>query len=495
MQKLKRHLISLACLAALFGAAPAMAGSSYFLMVPVAPRDNTPIENIEVALAGGSMPAAQRTKPYSHSLANRLQITGDSALDESLAEWSVSGGALPPGLTLSPAGLVAGIPEVANESGASFQVKASYKGKNGEQLYTIIVDDFLLNVSQISPGYEHTCAITPEGSVMCWGRGAAGALGNGTTANKLTPTLVPGLNSVVSLTTGQTFSCALRKNGGVKCWGRNGFGETGTGSLDASVLTPTDVVGLTSGVVAISGRYSHACALLADGSVQCWGNGANSRLGKGSSGANMRAPRILPDLTNIVALETGENHSCALNSEGVLKCWGHNGVGQLGNGTTTLSASAVTVLNMAPGIASFSVGASHNCAILTNGVTRCWGYNYSGEIGDGSKVNRLTAVPIGISNLKELKLGHGSSCAITENNTVACWGLNNLGQLGTGGTTGYTTPTAIPGLTGVTGLSLGYRTACGKSDSGLKCWGSNGFGEVGDGTTTNRYSPTPVSGW
>ncbi|MFN8487968.1 MAG: hypothetical protein U0350_10270 [Caldilineaceae bacterium] len=357
----------------------------------------------------------------------------------------------------------------------------------------------LPNISQVALGYNHTCALTTTGGVKCWGNNDAGQLGDGTTSSKSTPSVVSGLSSgVTAITAGGDHTCALTTAGGVKCWGAGGHGELGIGSW-ADEPTPVDVVGLSSGVKAIGAGVIHTCALLISGGVKCWGYNFDGQLGIGTGGGYRGTPADVSTLSSgVTALSVGGYFTCALTTSGGVKCWGDNGWGQLGIGSENSQATPVDVSGLTSGVKAIMAGGHHACALLTGGGAKCWGYNGSGQLGTGTTDTVLTPIDVSsfASGISSLVLGEVHTCALTTSGGVKCAGDNANGQLGDGTTTNQSTPTNVSGLTsGVGAVSAGRAHTCAVTTAGnVKCWGSNDYGQLGDGTDGNKSTPVDVSG-
>ncbi len=354
-------------------------------------------------------------------------------------------------------------------------------------------------VAAITAGDYHTCALTTGGGVKCWGSNGSGQLGDGSTASSQTPVDVMGLSSgVAAITAGDSHTCALTTGGGVKCWGDNLHGQLGDGTPGHHSSTPVDVMGLSSGVAAITAGDSHTCALTTGGGAKCWGRNSSGALGDGSTASSQTPVDVVGLSSGVAAITAGDYHNCALTTGGGVKCWGSNGSGQLGDGSTASSQTPVDVMGLSSGVAAITAGYSHTCALTTGGGAKCWGENYNGQLGDGSTRRKLTPVDVvGLSSgVAAITAGSSHTCALTTGGGVKCWGFNYVGQLGDGSTTNSQTPVDVVGLSsGVAAITAGYYHTCALTTGGeAKCWGENYNGQLGDGSTANSQTPVDVVG-
>jgi hypothetical protein len=249
--------------------------------------------------------------------------------------------------------------------------------------------------------------------------------------------------------------------------------------------TPTDgnVRSVEAGPVTVQRRaYTVGgthVCALAGGSVQCRGANNQGQRGTATGGG-------------FIALASGISHTCGLNANGEAACWGANGGGQLGDGSRTNSSSPVPVRTEYR-FASLTAGAAHTCGVAGGGVPVCWGQNLNGQLGDGSRTDARfpTAVGGGMS-FATLVAGWDHTCGLTQNGNAFCWGRNSDGQLGDGSRLDRLVPTPVRGDIG--SLAAGSAHTCGVSNSEVLCWGSNSAGQLGDGTTEGRTQPTRVLG-
>ncbi len=404
----------------------------------------------------------------------------------------------------------------------------------------------LVPVTALANGSHHACALGTTGSVVCWGSNIYGELGNGTQDEDTgVPSAVPGLTDAVAVGVGAYYSCALRSAGTVSCWGSNSDGQLGAGSesswstLLVSVSGLADAVALAvgpdractlseSGAVSCWGSFTtraedgslsssnvpvsvaelppavalgagddHACAVLETGAVACWGWNLRGQLGNGVTSLYNPIPSPVWELSGATALAAGPRHTCALDADGSIACWGAAHDGQLGNGTVSSPSSfvPVTVLGVT-GARALAAGGDHTCALSAEGSVGCWGNNEFGQLGNGGAENSATLVPVsGLAQSTALAAGVRHSCALREDGSVVCWGDGTAGQLGDGLGVSSSVPVGVQGLTDATGIVAGTMHSCALRETGtVSCWGSNVLGQLGDGSTTSSLTPVPVSG-
>lgn len=196
----------------------------------------------------------------------------------------------------------------------------------------------------------------------------------------------------VAIAAGVNHTCALMANGNVRCWGQNRYGQLGNGvDFQESSKTPVDVKNLTNAVAIATGDY-YTCAVRFNGTVKCWG--ANDYGQLGYYGFNRNTPRQVENLTKVAAIAAGANHTCAVLTSGNVQCWGSNHYYQLGDGSYVygrlLPDLPVSGLSYVTQIAA---GAYHNCAVVADGTVWCWGFNSDGQLGDGTRITKTKPVP------------------------------------------------------------------------------------------------------
>ncbi|MCW1968140.1 MAG: RCC1 repeat-containing protein, partial [Anaerolineae bacterium] len=356
----------------------------------------------------------------------------------------------------------------------------------------------LAQAVQVAAGKSHTCAITSAGWVMCWGDNAFGQLGDGSTVQRPTPVYVVGLSQkVLAIGAGEAHTCALTQTAEVKCWGANGAGQLGNGNTSQQLM-PVGVFGLSQDISAIAVGGNHTCALSRTAGVRCWGQNTQGELGDNSLTNRLTPVSVLGLGADIRTIATGEAHTCALTHAGGVKCWGYNGAGQVGDGSTLNRIRPVDVTGLTQGIHAIAVGGYHTCAITLNSWVKCWGYNGSGQLGDGGTLNRPVAVDVAALNQGVIGLAAGKfhTCAFDHRSSVKCWGGNVWGALGDGSKSDQATPTEVLGLNqSILGLSAGESHTCALTgNNGILCWGANDAGQLGDNSGMHQVRPVYVSG-
>jgi alpha-tubulin suppressor-like RCC1 family protein len=250
--------------------------------------------------------------------------------------------------------------------------------------------------TSLALGRSFQCVIA--GQTLCWGSNGSGQLGTGDTTAYATPqpVMVSGTAALVALEGGDDHVCALDGASVAHCWGHNDFGTMGTGSNNPTdMLTPGNVLPPVASLPQIAGW--HACSLDA-GQVYCWGEGDNGELGDGSS-TSSPTPQAVPGLADVQAIATGggptdHDASCAVRADGSVACWGNGFFGRLGQGSADPSTVPVAVVGLPASATAVSIGYDHTCALLVDGDIWCWGRGDSGQLGDGMMTSSLAPVRV-----------------------------------------------------------------------------------------------------
>jgi alpha-tubulin suppressor-like RCC1 family protein len=315
-------------------------------------------------------------------------------------------------------------------------------------------------VTQVSAGFSITVLLRSDGTVWACGNNSGGGLGDGTTTSSAVPVQVTGLTDVVQVAAGGNFGLALRADGTVAAWGNNIYGTLGDGTFTTRTTAAT-VPGVT-GVVQIGAAIDHAIALRSDGTVMAWGNNVVGQLGNGDDNVILSStPTAVVGLTGVRQIATHGLHSLALRSDGTVAAWGSNIYGQVGAASSARAQYIPVTVPGLTGVTQIAAGLHHSLALLSDGTVAGWGLNGVGALGDGTTTNRSTPVIVeGLTDARQISAGSLDSLALREDGTVAAWGGNQYGQIGDGTTTSRLTPVAVPGLSDVTQVSGGmFQTA------------------------------------
>ena len=376
----------------------------------------------------------------------------------------------------------------------------------------------LTGATSLSAGSTHNCVIMTDTTVKCWGANASGQLGNGESGTgKLASTAVtvltavggPALTGVVEVSAGVSHTCARLDTGTAKCWGINSGRQLGDNSTTLRA-TPVDVrtsatdAAPLPGVRRIIASSSHTCAIVdtaqATGVVKCWGAGSNGRLGRGST-TNFAVPVDVytsatdtTPLSGVRDLSSLDSSTCVVTADRGVKCWGLNTSAQLGAADLNFALESWTPVDVAGVSNARQVvsGTAFHCALLTDGVVKCWGLNTSGQLASAAAATATSRLPkpvSGLASITDLAVGTNHTCAVLPDRTVKCWGTNAAWQLGLGSLLPLSTatPTTVPGLANVRSVHAGATASCAIVDvdatTHVRCWGTTTSGQLGTGGT------------
>lgn len=327
--------------------------------------------------------------------------------------------------------------------------------------------------------------------------------------------------AAAAISTSDATTCVVRSDGTVWCWGDNQYGQLGNGTTSLTIADPIQAVQVTTeggaplvGVVAIAAGQVHECARKGDGTVWCWGYHYYGNLGNGTSGVRPGldchteggcgtpyAVQVVSGqggaLTSVVKVIAGRMHTCALRLDKAVWCWGYNAEGGLGDGTTTNRSTPVQVTQgntktRLTSAADVAAGDGTSCASKTDGTVWCWGWNYYGQVGDGTTRNRMSAVRVMTSkqsvlpgDVLDVTGGYAYNCARRSDTSVWCWGNNQV----------FAKPVLKSGSNFLGSAQLAAHishTCARKGDGTLWCWGENQYGQLGDGSGLSSTEPVQV---
>jgi alpha-tubulin suppressor-like RCC1 family protein len=374
----------------------------------------------------------------------------------------------------------------------------------------------VLSFRQVSAGWDHTCGVTTNDRIYCWGENSEGQLGDGTTADRLRPVKVTGGFRWREVTAGFQSTCGITVDDRAYCWG---IGWLGDGSEFRTQITPVAVAGgLSFRHISNDPQSNHTCGITTNERAYCWGLNQVGQLGTGTiDPIASLSPVAVTGGRHFREVSVGPSHTCAVNPFGRIWCWGFNINGELGDGTTTPSGCSIdALLCLSPvpvrvhgnGLVFRQVSAGggttgptgnggYTCGVTTDNRAHCWGANKFGKLGnDGTRDFNVPYPVAGDHHFRQISAGELHACAITPQNKAYCWGLNKVGALGDG-TDAFRQRHPVPVVGGLqfSSVSAGNLHTCAVTPSGAAyCWGGNRVGQLGDGTTTNRVKPTAVVG-
>jgi len=296
--------------------------------------------------------------------------------------------------------------------------------------------------------------------------------------------------------------CIVCIEADTRCAGDGGPGDL-VETCSAGAWSETDAckIGCNQGtclrVVDLGAGPAHTCAVLSDGSVRCWGYDDLALLfidslndGPAAPNTFTAEPTVVPDLDDAIEVGGGDAHSCVRTTGDTIKCWGWNGIGQHGTGDIVNHTTPVEVPGLT-GVTSMGVGLAHTCAAMTTGAVACWGLNENGQIGNGTiDTTELSPVEVGLPfPAVTVSAGQGHTCAMDSAKNAYCWGDNGGGQIGNNTTVDVLAPVGV--LSDNTDFIVAAgNQSYGVGDGDLFTWGRNGAGQLGLGGTSNS-EPTP----
>jgi len=409
------------------------------------------------------------------------------------------------------------------------------------------------NIVDIAAGGQQTCSVLGDGSMRCWGLDpdSGGAPELGLNASSPVPTVLPyPSDKAARVDAGLGITCWSLENGQVECQGAAPIGAEGTSSYRPReiVLPSSELDGDGNDIKQVAVDGFTRCILFESGNVWCWGENEDGQLGDGSTEDSIDLVQV-QGLQNIVAMDAGYSHACAIDDEGRVHCWGKNENGELGNNTIFQSSKPVRDPNV-EGAVAITSGSNHNCAVLSNGKVKCWGSNDLGQLGIGEGTSMSAPIQLGLSEVVQVAskydftyatrsdgtlrvwgsdgnenfsfevleavedphdvvsvaTGMSHACAVTSNaEFLTCWGANVFGALGhdssepgtyppLGDTDAYFEPFLLEDVMNVTQVAGGYAHTCAIMDGLVSCWGLNNDGEVGPNGSTSNSNPFLVPG-
>ena len=317
----------------------------------------------------------------------------------------------------------------------------------------------------IDAGLGHTCTVTLDGRVLCWGLNTSGQVGDDSNTNRLVPVFVKDLSGVTNLALGSIHSCVLKSDGTVWCWGDNTYGQLGNGTtLNSSV--PIQVVGLPDKAVNLTSGQYFSCAILENNDLWCWGQNDKGQLNDGTT-TNQSKP-VKSAIDAIPNLVSGGQEALVGEASGYVSLWGKTEPLNILGLSDTLAISGNR----------FKLG---GCSVSNGNIVNCW-----------TEDNKPVAVT-GADNAIYVGAGLTHSCSMDNTNKVFCWGTNASGEIGDGTNTDRVTAVAVVDLGSVADLAVGAQHNCAIiSPTVIKCWGNNVYGQLGNNTTTNSSVPVLV---
>ena len=338
----------------------------------------------------------------------------------------------------------------------------------------------------------------PSSAIWSWGCNNAGMLGDNSTTDKSSPiSIIGGFTDWIKISASNLFQTGLKWDGSVWSWGCNNVGALGDGNT-TNKSSPVSLSGGFTDWCAICNGASNGFGVKRNGTIWSWGNGANGRLGTNNVTASCSPVSIAGGFNDWCDISAKGYHTVAIKDNGTIWSWGENVGGKLGDGTTVNKSSPVSVVGGFADWQKISASIVSTGGIRSNGTIWTWGCNNSGQLGNGTTVNRCSPVSLvgGFADWSQISMGVSHSMAIRSNGTLWSWGAGVNGRLGDGTVANKSSPVSvIGGFTDWCEMNAGSNSSSAIRTNGtMWTWGLNFCGILGDGTTVAKSSPISVVG-
>ena len=358
--------------------------------------------------------------------------------------------------------------------------------------------------SSVSGGGRSSCGITVDAVLLCWGYNGEGQLGigqppagSGPVFAFPQPSAATGNLTFRQIVASLYHACAVTLSSIGYCWGVNHDGRLGDNTIIPKNAPNQILASLSFRMMAVS--RNHTCALSLSDRVYCWGYSGDGQVGIGPAGTAVDSILIPTEVLGGLryqAVAAGGQHACAITTSATGSsgyCWGFNASGQLGDGSTA-TRNVPTLVAGGLLLGSIAAGYNHTCALTTGGVAFCWGSNLNGQLGTGGGSTNIPVAIAGGLVFQAITAGEAHSCGLTLAGALYCWGRNANGQIGDGSNTDRNAPVLVSGGLVFRSVSAGDLHTCAVTTANVAyCWGDNQFGQLGDGTLVNRLVPTRVA--
>jgi alpha-tubulin suppressor-like RCC1 family protein len=347
-------------------------------------------------------------------------------------------------------------------------------------------------------GFIEEFALPEFGSAFSWGSNGSGRLGNNSTLDQSSPVSVTGgFVNWSEISGGGSHSLGVRNDGTAYAWGDNSLGQLGDNTT-VSRSSPRLISGGFTDWIQVSTGFQHSLGLRANGTAWAWGSSVDGQVGHNSTTSRSSPTLVAGDFTDWVQVSATSNASLGLRENGTAWAWGSGNQGRNGNNSTLNQSSPVSVIGGFTDWTQLSAGALHSLGVRENGTAWAWGWNSSGQLGDGATTAKSSPVSVigGFTDWTQLSAGTQHSLGIRENGTAWAWGNNNSGHLGDDTTAGKSSPVSVVGgFTDWIQVSASLQHSLGLRANGTAwAWGNGTNGRLGNNSITNRSSPVSVVG-